>query len=344
LTSTRTNLSLVAVGDITDKFLVPAYQRGYRWTEDEVRVLLDDLSGVVDKDYCLQAVVVKKLPTGEYELIDGQQRITTLYLVFLYLKKAGLKKPDPPFSIKYATRPESEKFLADLDVSRATENIDFFHLANAYKCIEKWFTRLGPNKEQTLADDIFGHLHKRAKVIWYEASSDVTPAALFARLNVGRIPLTNAELVKALFLGKPRTGDDDDDHQIELGTQWDIIERDLHDPLFWSFLTNRDPDQYPTRIQLLFELLAEGTTTPDRFHTFHYFRKQLATRGAEAVWRDVAARHDLLKDWYEDRDLYHFIGFLIASGSHDELRNLLRDSEGPSLPTCVRQLPVRSLM
>ncbi len=51
------DLRLQAVGDITGKFLVPAYQRGYRWGEEQVRLLLDDIWAIEDKedkDYCLQ--------------------------------------------------------------------------------------------------------------------------------------------------------------------------------------------------------------------------------------------------------------------------------------------------
>ncbi|WP_437554783.1 DUF262 domain-containing protein [Sorangium sp. So ce367] len=323
------DLSLVAVGAITQRFLVPSYQRGYRWGEDEVRVLIEDIAAIQekdDRDYCLQPVVVKKRHDGRYELIDGQQRLTTLYLLYLFMQKEGFKKFPPPFSLEYETRPQSGEFLRDLDPARAEENIDFFHLSGAFKCIQRWFEVRGGDAE-FFATDIYLHLRKRVKVIWYEAAPEVDSTELFTRLNVGRIPLTNAELIKALLLGRARENGVASHRQIEIGMQWDVIERDLHDEGLWAFLTNRQPAEYPTRIELLFELMAEKKT-PDRFHTFHHFKQMLEEgKTPEEVWNDVLNRMDLVKEWYEDRHLYHSIGYLVATGTgDDDLRALMQAS------------------
>ncbi len=66
------------VADIRGSFYIPSYQRGYRWSETEVVRLLDDIYQNGKKNYCLQPVVVRK-KEDRYELIDGQQRLTTLY-------------------------------------------------------------------------------------------------------------------------------------------------------------------------------------------------------------------------------------------------------------------------
>ncbi len=296
-----TGLSLVAVGDIKQKFVVPSYQRGFRWGADEVSALLDDIAAISekdDKDYCLQPVVVKKCTDDRYELVDGQQRLTTLYLLFLFMQKEGFKRSGPPFTLEYETRPQSADFLQDLDPARAEENIDFFHLCDAFRCIREWFTRRG-NHAEVVADEMYRHLYRRVKVIWYEAAPEVDSTALFTRLNIGRIPLTNAELVKALLLARSRQGGVASRRQIEIGMQWDAIERDLHDERLWAFLTNRVPTDYPTRIELLFDLMVERKTS-DRFHTFHHFKKLLDNGRTEEVWNDVLARHDLVKEWYED--------------------------------------------
>lgn len=70
------------VADIRGSFYIPSYQRGYRWSETEVVRLLDDIYQNGKKNYCLQPVVVRK-KGDHYELIDGQQRLTTLYLVIV---------------------------------------------------------------------------------------------------------------------------------------------------------------------------------------------------------------------------------------------------------------------
>ena len=104
----QTKLELKAVGDITGCFLVPAYQRGYRWGEEQVNFLLNDIWENGDKDYCLQPIVVKRQMDGKFELIDGQQRLTTLYLIFLYMQLKVLQNIDLPFTVEYETRRLSE--------------------------------------------------------------------------------------------------------------------------------------------------------------------------------------------------------------------------------------------
>lgn len=75
-------------------FYIPAYQRGYRWTIQEVEDLLNDIYEFTPREindssektwYCLQPVVVKHLQEQTYEVIDGQQRLTTAYLILYYL-------------------------------------------------------------------------------------------------------------------------------------------------------------------------------------------------------------------------------------------------------------------
>ena len=73
------------VGDIKGQFYVPSYQRGYRWGEDEVTRLLNDVYQNGKRNYCLQPVVVRK-KGATFELVDGQQRMTTLYLIYKYMQ------------------------------------------------------------------------------------------------------------------------------------------------------------------------------------------------------------------------------------------------------------------
>lgn len=91
------------VGEIKGKFLLPDYQRGYRWGEEEVKLLLDDIFANADKAYCLQPIVVKNLGYDSegnslYELIDGQQRITTIYLIYTYIHSLAPSFLDRPNS------------------------------------------------------------------------------------------------------------------------------------------------------------------------------------------------------------------------------------------------------
>lgn len=160
-------------------FFIPAYQRGYRWDPQQVEDLLNDIFEFTPKEikdseemtwYCLQPLVVKECDTLTlskhnldttkkwYEVIDGQQRLTTVYLVVHYINemlKGREKIPEP--TIKYQTRPKSEDFLKNLCVSGDNdevlvneENIDFFHMSRAYKRIRDWFKVLVPAPVQAI--------------------------------------------------------------------------------------------------------------------------------------------------------------------------------------------------
>jgi hypothetical protein len=331
----QTELGLKPIGDITGCFWVPSYQRGYRWSKENVSLLLTDIWENGDKDYCLQPIVVKRQPDDRFELIDGQQRLTTLYLIFLYMKLERLQNFALPFSIEYETRPRSADYLTTLDEAQKDANIDFFHMHDAFRCIKEWFDDHGARR-QHVANKFYGYLYDRVKVIWYEAGHDVDSTTLFTRLNVGRIPLTNAELVKALLLARkapPSSNPEpslqsDDYRQIEIASQWDMIERDLHDEGFWAFLSNRPGRDFPTRIEFIFNIMATivgNEDVKDRFHTFFYFKVQLENQSAQKVWSSILELYYFLKEWYEDRDLYHKVGYLVAVGVN--LADLVRESK-----------------
>jgi len=167
-------LELRLVGDIAGSFRVPRYQRGYRWGELEVERLLDDVWASKGEPYSLQPVVVKRDSETAWELVDGQQRLTTLYLIFVYMQRAQLKNVGPQYSISYDTRAQSWDYLQELDPKLAGGNIDFFHLYAAYACIQAWFEQKGPTplKRQEVADDVFRFLCKNVRVIWYEAPKE----------------------------------------------------------------------------------------------------------------------------------------------------------------------------
>lgn len=311
------SISLKFVGDLEGTFAVPAYQRGYRWTAHEVDALLNDLWANGDRPYCLQPVVVRRRGDGAWSLIDGQQRLTTLFLIFQYMKLERLQNAPPPFRLHYDTRPRSAAYLESLDEKEREANIDFFHIHGAYQRVRAWFEAQG-NRRQHAANKLYGYLFDRVQVIWFEAPDDLDETALFTRLNVGRIPLTNAELVKASLLYRNARAS-------EVAAQWDAMERDLRDPERWAFLTNASTQRYPTRIELLFDLLAdapEGSRRP-RYATFEDLRPRIEA-SPDGFWNDVLDLHAQALEWFEDRSLYHKIGFLIAEGT--PLREIVRDA------------------
>jgi uncharacterized protein with ParB-like and HNH nuclease domain len=339
----QVNLVTRLIGDIQGDFYIPAYQRGYRWdAEVEVKTLLDDINLIGKTEpYCLQPVVVKTRGDGQYELIDGQQRLTTLYLIML-----SIKKQIPAFKIKfsldYETRPKSRDFLSkinEVNMEYHPQNIDEDYILKAYRKIGAWFEE----QEDTVqtAINFTTKLNEQIRVIWYEVRHSENSRNLFARLNIGRIPLTNSELIKALFLSKDAQNTMPEERQIKIAAEWDRMERDLQDNVFWYFLTNNSPAAYPTRVDLIFDMMAhKAKNDKEVYRTFFFFYDEIhkaingecgfffedmekANDGQSDVsaskklskldiWEIIQRYYMLLKGLYENRSLYHKIGYLIA--------------------------------
>lgn len=321
------NLTTKLVGEITGNFTVPSYQRGYRW-QDEVKILLDDINEVPEgANYCLQPIVVKKTDDNKFELIDGQQRLTTLFLIYKYMMSLQL-----PFSlnysIEYEIRTNSKIVLNGISVddSSNAKDIDEYFIQEAYNTINEWFN-LQQNKPLA-AINLYKKLSETINVIWYEISDSEDAISLFTRLNIGKIPLTNAELVKAIFLS--RNNGIDERYQLEISTQWDNIEKEFQDERLWYFVTNKKAENFPTRIELLFDLMADKEDEDrERYRTFFWFMEQSKSDKYEGnkieLWERVVETFQRLKEWFNDSELYHKIGYLIAVNKKT-LRDLIIES------------------
>ena len=276
-------------------------------------------AGESPTDYYLQPIVVLKRDDGSWELVDGQQRLTTLFLITKYVAtKIADSRLD--YLLTYETRLGSRDFLETLDFSRRDENIDYYHIAQAYEVIAEWFDDQ-PNATQA-AINLHTALANWVYVIWYEAPPGTDATALFTRLNRDRIPLTDSELIKALVLSNSGAAGGKSGRQQEIAAQWDGFERDLRDPQFWAFLT-RSSTERSTHIDFLFESMTPkaGLRERPRYWTFSKVQEDIAKRGTAAFWRDVVERHGLLTGWFQDRDLYHRIGYLIQVG--DPIQELI---------------------
>lgn len=323
------------IGNIKGNFFVPKYQRGYRWTDSQVRMLLSDLwencNQETKKEYCLQPVVVRKLGDNDYELIDGQQRFTTTLILISYIKRL-FPFVQINYTLEYETRKATTEFLANINEEEAQSNIDFFHIYNANKCIDTWLEETfgdDTNRKSAALFSLMDYLTNKVNVIWYEVGEDEDPIALFTRLNIGRIQLTNAELIKALLLKSDRDDDIDND-KIERSIQWDSIEKELrseNDEL-WYFLTTQNASNYSTRIELLFDMMAEKSDDErEKYFTFFWFEQEIKTRGVKSIWEEIQKNFLQIKEWYTDSLFYHKIGYLISSASKTmpEIFNLAKN-------------------
>jgi hypothetical protein len=322
------------------KFFIPSYQRGYRWTEQQVKDLLNDILEFSQKKkqeyefYCLQPLVVKRkdedvlnsikaatsieevetLLKGSWEVIDGQQRLTTIFIILSELKEKVV------YSLEYETRNDSKGFLENIDENKKDGNIDYFHICQSKQTVSSWFGN-DEEKKSKFKEIILN----KVKFIWYESVNEDS-IKVFTRLNIGKISLTNAELIKALFLNRSNFGEKNSEHlklcQQEIASEWDNIEYTLQNDEFWLFLHEKGYDR-PTRIDFIFDLICEKNSLNlsdelyksignDDYKTFRYFYEYFRSDSSDIkdCWKDVKKYFQTFKEWFDDLELYHYVGYL----------------------------------
>ena len=333
------------------RYWIPGYQRGYRWNQLQVTQLLDDIWDFIQASeekrrtsfYCLQPLVVRKLDDGGYEVVDGQQRLTTIFILLSHRNEILSLLGKQRFSIDYETRDRT--FLTDIDLERANENVDFYHICEAWRAIEEWLSgrdRMHALKvlQHLLNDDEAG---RNVKVIWYELMPGDDPIAAFTRLNIGKIPLTEAELVRALFLRRAAQDDGTGNLSLRIAYEWDQIEKRLQDDQVWYFLQNAEVDG-SNRIGLIFRLsarMAGRVVNGEDYAVFSHFADLLTKElSAESEWRKVKDIFMALEEWYENRYLFHVLGFVLnqSGGVLTTITELLADSQASSKQDFSRRL------
>lgn len=321
-------LELKTINELNQfSFYIPSYQRGYKWTQKEVNDLLNDINDfkprVIDNSdqktwYCLQPIVIKNRNqnTESYEVIDGQQRLTTIFLILHYLNQDFVeKRREKLFHIDYQTRLGTSKFLNELEEDEINDkNVDFYHISHAYRTIFNWFEKRNLNFDK----QEFGSKFKfNSKVIWYESQTE-NPISIFTRINIGKIPLTNSELIKALFLNSSNFIGSNSEQlrlkQLEIATEWDSIEHGLQDDRFWYFLTGLKTQT--NRIEFIFNLMNEDKDESDPYATFRFFSKKFKDGNQNTIesnWRQIKGYYQRFCEWFNKRDWYHKIGFLVST-------------------------------
>ncbi|WP_289773442.1 DUF262 domain-containing protein [Phocaeicola sartorii] len=341
---------------IDDKhlFVIPSFQRGYRWEEKQVSDLLEDIIQFANDDtsgsdsYFLQPVVVRPCKyqnRDAWEVLDGQQRLTTLLLILKRLM-CRLSNDDREtfepmlFEIVYTDRPS-----LDFDNPDPANSIDSYYLSEAKVVIDDWFEQ----KRHTNLDGFKGSLlynqRRQVKLIWYAidaSSSDRDNINIFNRLNKGKIALTSAELIKALFIMDNDLRHTQDPQAAErLALEWNEMECRFQDDKFWYFISNND-EGMQTRMDILFDFVTCRDKENDSDYSYREFQKlydhcrseERKTGGGksehknalfdapwakdirtmEDAWRVIKRTFDRMIAWYEDNLYYHYIGYLVFVG------------------------------
>ena len=336
-------VSLKSLGEIIDEgtgFLIPKYQRGYRWEAEQIDALLDDLvefckeienKKETEEIYCLQPLVVKyDEENDKYDVIDGQQRLTTITIILKFLDC------EYNYSIEYETRKEGKSSIEFLDHIKnktetdAAENADFYYMFHARKTVDEFFKK----KKDVDKDAFVETIKKRVNFVWYELDPQEDAVKVFKRLNIGKIKLTESELIKAMFLNSNNFSSSNSERGellslVEMANDWDRIEYRLQDDRFWLFFHDTEYNK-PTRIDFIFDLIrkeddksGQYTTEKYTYPTFSFFydefnrkeNKENKLTFLTAEWKKVKKYYSILEEWYNDDVFFHYIGYLCAIGS-----------------------------
>ncbi|WP_294426090.1 DUF262 domain-containing protein [uncultured Streptococcus sp.] len=126
-------------------YVVPIYQRNYAWGSDQIEQLIEDIMST-DNDYFLGNLIVNQKDNNVYEVIDGQQRLTTLFLLERYLGIAIAND-----ALRFEARDKSNRTLAAVPNSnQLTDELLSSEIKEGYKIIENYFekTDLSSEKEK----------------------------------------------------------------------------------------------------------------------------------------------------------------------------------------------------
>ena len=372
------SITQLAVSELLDGrlFVIPTYQRGYRWGKNQVTDLCNDLleyalkkpaEGIRKSFYSLQPLIVLKenlSGRGDYSsrllkidtlndwhgkdyyaTIDGQQRLTTIFLLYRYLLKAqryGSTEEAAKntrkilFHIFYETRPQDFQVLEKIGFQALSKadirDIDIAHAANTLYYINQWMEEVTSRpdkfhylKGKTLSlDDVTGKLLKllnnpadtdepegNVQFIWYELDPSKDAVREFLSENKGKIQLTDTEKIKALLLQRKNFGEDVKNRRQEaMAKDWDRIEMALHEPDFWAILS-KDKSRENDRIQLIFKYIYDADPCDKSGYAdkddalFRYYYDRLETLRNQSDPKELKSPAETL--WNEVVSVYRML-------------------------------------
>lgn len=330
-----------------DFYNIPVYQRGYKWKPEQVTKLLEDVNNFVPEDnkfYCLQNITLVPSKTASvFNVVDGQQRLTTLVLLLSYLNQKEIAKGKVRFP-ENSIRQETNKFLNEI-ISVDASNIlnkewndfieeypdfdhqDIFYLFTAYQAIDIWF-----NTSKVDSAEFTKKLLNHVRLIANSISDDSKEEKIFGNLNSKRVPLDGSDLVRAILITRvayeeSRKTDTTKDivrineRRVRIGWElddinnwWSQVEVKSYFKRFVSIKSDQisdgnklfKDDKYPINLLLLLFAEKKGESKL----TLEFIEKN--NNNALELYKEIIKLHSTLKDWFNDREIYHYLGFLFA--------------------------------
>lgn len=289
-------LDIKTVDDLTtDKYVfkIPFYQRGYRWSADDAELLAKDIE-TYDGHYFLQPIIVRKIGDKNYELVDGQQRLTTLNLIL------EASKSERRFVLEYERDPALSSFdkLYHDEVKKRLSNISF-------------------------SLDIKDKLLSTYFVFFDIGDSDLDGYSIFNTINDGKIQLADSDLIKASILYELRRTAVDSSFKNEFIRLWYTVSNHLANNEYYAFLIGHRYDDFGkkhinSRLDILLSELLPNQNRENAFPIFNAFRKCIIesihnTREFIGKFiKQLKRLDDVLWEAFHDDEIFHYLGTLLA--------------------------------
>lgn len=332
------------------QYIVPSYQRGYKWNRENVFKLLEDLKNFEKSNldrpnsfYCIQNITIVPLKDNSgWNVVDGQQRLTTIFILLSYLRKSysdsdsSLSFFSTPNCLKYDVRIETGKYLEesvftgvvwDTEIKPDSAKLkDQWYILDVAKGIKDWF-EIDGNYLQTKT------ITERLKLIVNNMeSSTASEEEIFAGLNGGKVDLDGADLVRAVLITRSAKekyygslAEKVKEFRMRIALELDEMNhwwaQKEQKTYFEQFLpenklktSNFKHTSYP--IGLLYKLYFLIYSNKEESFGIEFFEngRNFNTKTGDDHWElyeTLIHLHHTLQMWFTDPLLYHWIGYLI---------------------------------
>lgn len=334
-------------------FIIPYLQRAYKWKEKQAKQMLEDFSEFLKQEktyYCMQPLAVVKTEDNKYELLDGQQRLTTLLILWRILFEDNKENTFYPYIFEYE-RDSSESntllnrysFITESDEIKKGEhrNIDEYYMSKVYGAIKQYFIDNSDNQKEDFKKLLKGE-GKHILFLWYEVNEEEKHTT-FAHLNSGKIELTCSELIKAILLSDDNKESSDNNGLPDkslVATQYAEMEEAFNDDRLWYMLQTDEPLYNGSRMDLLFNMvlnISRKTYEADPKAAFYevYTEKRV---DLSKFWKDCRTCFVRIMDLYKNPYSYHYMGYLTYTEGNNKIDDWVKAYKESGLKGCIEQL------
>jgi len=336
-----------------EKYFIAPYQRGYKWSSKEngqIPILFDDLKEAFmqpERDYYLQYITIKQNKEDNYlEVIDGQQRLTTLSILLEILQVLNYECVN--FSVdklSYAIRGDlfkeriknkNQEYWEKLNLDNIDKQ-DVYYLLSAGKY---FFDNLNKDNHDIDLKKFYDFICSHVQLIVNAVEPHIDSEKVFRNLNSNKMPLTDSELIKGLLLTKSAREKGDKyqkrhfkeilEMRAAMGRKWDEITNWVNKPDIKNFFFGEITElEFVKHIEsslklgiseneAILLLLLSLTVKKDKdiknsqYLLFNYFHKEAKKQGTNAEYflEKINVIYSVLNDWFNDDEIYNLLGYL----------------------------------